>query len=215
MQVIDRALGERQSERKQLHAGSVVVAAPRPQPRAREAPLRHGPQGPSPSCRYITRGRQEGDRRHGQDAGGTAVVMSPLFSLFLTLWSLAGTNMVIHEVDGPVRFTDLYGSAREAAGAVGCPGDGKAHLWISRDVDMDTLVHEMAHVWDCIDDGQMNASPIGGARPAQRPAWAGRYCWDTDAEWYACWATRSLSVDASPLDPPRQDRAELIRRGNR
>ena len=141
--------------------------------------------------------------------------MSPLLSLFLTLWSLAGSNVVVHQVDGPVRFTDLYGSEREAAGAVGCPGDGQAHLWISRGVDMETLVHEMAHVWDCIDDGKMNASPIGGARPAQRPAWASDYCWGTDAEWYACWATHSRSVDASPLASPLQDRAELIRRGNR
>ncbi len=141
--------------------------------------------------------------------------MSPLISLLITFWSLAGSSLVVHHVDGPVRFTDLYGSEREAAGAVGCPGDGKAHLWVSRDIDLETLVHEMAHVWDCIDDGEMNASPIGGVRPAQRPGWVSDYCWDTDAEWYACWATYSRSVDAAPDGSRHADRAEVIRRGHR
>jgi hypothetical protein len=141
--------------------------------------------------------------------------MSPLVSLFFTLWTLAGSQLIVHPVDGPVRFTDLYGSEREAAGAVGCPGDGYAHLWVSRNVDLETLVHEMAHVWDCTDDGLMNASPINGVRPPIRPAWASDYCWNTDAEWYACWVAYSRSVNASPLEAlPGGDRAELIRPGH-
>ena len=127
--------------------------------------------------------------------------MSPLLSLLFALWSLAGSDVVVHQVDGPVRFTDLYGSEREAAGAVGCPEGGPAHLWLSLGVDTETLVHEMAHVWDCVDDGLMNASPIDGVRPPVRPVWVSDYCWNTDAEWYACWAAYSRSVDASPLEP--------------
>ena len=46
------------------------------------------------------------------------------------------------------------------------------------------VLHELAHAYDCQDNGVMDGSPI--SRPDQRPAWASEYCWAADAEWYAC-----------------------------
>ncbi|MEZ4501536.1 MAG: hypothetical protein R3C39_02805 [Dehalococcoidia bacterium] len=124
--------------------------------------------------------------------------MSTLFALFVTLWGLVGTQIDVRHVDGAVKFTDLYGNAREAEAALGCPSDGAPIMWLGTGVRLETIVHELAHAYDCLDDGLMNASPINGARPATRPAWVSDYCWDTDAEWYACWVVHSGSIDASP-----------------
>lgn len=125
--------------------------------------------------------------------------MSPLFALFVALWGMIGAQVDVRHVDGPVRFTDLYGNAREAQAALGCPAGGQPIMWLGADVDLETIVHELAHAVDCNDDGVMNASPIQGERPATRPSWVSDYCWNTDAEWYACWVVRSGSVNASPL----------------
>ena len=127
----------------------------------------------------------------------------PLIALLLTLWSLVGSAVVVHEVDGPVRFTDLYGNARETSSALACHPDGSAHLWLMPAADLRTVTHELAHAYDCLDDGEMNASPIAAARPRSRPWWASEYCWDTDAEWYACWAVHSGSVHTPPVGSAR------------
>jgi hypothetical protein len=117
--------------------------------------------------------------------------MPALLSVFLALWAIVGGHVTIHQLSGPVRFTDLYGSPREAAAATGCP-NGRPEMWLSPDVDMATLVHETAHAVDCLDDGKMNDSP--SLRPAVRPGWVSDYCWDSDAEWYACSVTYYLNV---------------------
>ncbi len=109
--------------------------------------------------------------------------MPALLALFLSLWSIVGGHVTIHQLNGPVQFTDLYGSPREAAAATGCV-HRHPDMWLSPDVDMATLAHETAHAVDCLDDGLMNDSP--SLRPAVRPAWVSDYCWNSDAEWYAC-----------------------------
>jgi hypothetical protein len=106
-----------------------------------------------------------------------------MFALFLLFWSLVGGQVTIHQQDGAVRFTDLYGSAREAEGATSCL-EGRPVMWISAQASIDTLVHELAHAYDCVDNGVMDASPT--ERPARRPVWVSDYCWADDIEWYAC-----------------------------
>lgn len=125
--------------------------------------------------------------------------MGTLFGLFVTLWALVGSGVTVHQLDGPVHFTDLYGNERRAPAALACPPDGRAVLWLGDRVDLETMVHELAHALDCSDDGQLNASPIRGERPAVRPSWVSDYCWESDAEWYACWVVHSGSTTASPL----------------
>lgn len=109
--------------------------------------------------------------------------MLALFSLFLSLWSLVSAHVTVHPLSGPVPITDLYGSHRGAEAATDCAG-GRPAIWLSSNASVETLVHETAHAYDCLDDGAMNNSP--SLRPAVRPAWASDYCWTSDAEWYAC-----------------------------
>jgi hypothetical protein len=110
--------------------------------------------------------------------------MPELVGLYLTLWALAGAGVVVHEVEGPVHFVDLYGEERHAPGALSCQPGRPPELWISNDADLEVLAHELAHAYDCLDDGELNGSPA--PRPAQRPTWVSDYCWSSDAEWYAC-----------------------------
>lgn len=109
--------------------------------------------------------------------------MQVLIPLLIALWTAVAPNMTVHRLDGPVQFNDLYGNAREAEAALGCSSAGP-HLYLSPTVSLETLVHELAHAHDCLDNGEMDASPT--QRPAVRPAWASDYCWFSDAEWYAC-----------------------------
>jgi hypothetical protein len=128
-------------------------------------------------------------------------------ALFLALWELIGAHTTVVHSERLVAFTDLYGSERHAAAALECRPGGRPVLYVSSSADMDTLLHEFAHAYDCIDDHAMNASPIGSVRPAERPAWASDYCWGSDAEWYACLVVRTRSVrpghgSASPGQAP-------------
>ena len=57
---------------------------------------------------------------------------------------------------------------------------------------LETLAHELAHANDCIDNGEMDASTT--IRPTVRPDWVSNYCWNSDAEWYACSVIRYGNV---------------------
>ena len=137
-----------------------------------------------------------------------------LLELVTALFALVGPQLSVQYLDRPVRFTDLYGAERRAAAALECPRSGQPVLYLGPGADLPTLTHELAHAHDCADDGKLNASPIRGARPAQRPAWASDYCWNTDAEWYACWVVRTGSIHAGPpIEEPRpRSRAAILRR---
>jgi hypothetical protein len=138
----------------------------------------------------------------------------PLIELIAALWVLAGPHLAVAPLGEPVRFTDLYGASREAPAALECR-EGRPILHLAPGVDAPTLAHELAHAYDCADDGRMNASPIGGARPPERPEWASTYCWNTDAEWYACWAVHTglVATPATETPPGRLARAaSMLRR---
>ncbi|MDA1062001.1 MAG: hypothetical protein O2895_03720, partial [Chloroflexi bacterium] len=124
--------------------------------------------------------------------------MAELFGLYLTLWALSGAGVVVHEVAGPVQFVDLYGDERDAPGAFSCVPGQPPELWISAGADLEVLVHELAHAFDCLDDGELNGSP--SRTPEARPAWASDYCWRSAAEWHACSVVHSAT--ARPDAPP-------------
>lgn len=137
-----------------------------------------------------------------------------LLELVTALWVLVGPQLSVRQLDGPVRFTDLYGAERQATAALECRRGGQPVLYLAPGIDLPTLAHELAHAHDCADDGKLNASPIQGARPAQRPAWVSDYCWNTDAEWYACWVVRSGKIDAARAveEPRRPSRMAILKR---
>ncbi|MPZ97796.1 MAG: hypothetical protein GEU80_00435 [Dehalococcoidia bacterium] len=131
--------------------------------------------------------------------------MLGLLTLLLALAAQAGPDVTVYRLGGPVEFTDLYGSVRTAEAAVGCPG-GHPELWLSPSVSLETLVHELAHVYDCVDNGAMDGSPT--LRPLARPVWASDYCWESEAEWYACSVAHYGSVYPH-LEPDWGDRTSL------
>jgi hypothetical protein len=47
-----------------------------------------------------------------------------------------------------------------------------------------TLAHELAHAVDCLDDGEMNGSPLPADATLARPL---THCLANRAEFYACW----------------------------
>lgn len=125
--------------------------------------------------------------------------MSAVISLLVTLWGLVGSQLIVSQLDGPVQFTDLYGSERTAEAALACPPGGPPQLLLSPQWSMETLLHELSHAYDCQDDGVMDGSPT--TRPAERPAWASDYCWTSDAEWYACSVVHYGSVHPDEVAP--------------
>jgi hypothetical protein len=90
-----------------------------------------------------------------------------LIPLLIARWTAVAPNMTVHRLDGPVQFNDLYGNVREAEAALGCGSSGP-HLDLSPTVSLETLVHELAHAHDCLDNDEMDASPT--QRPAVRRA---------------------------------------------
>jgi len=103
----------------------------------------------------------------------------------LTLLVTLGPNLNVHWTDGPFGFYDGYGNPRVESSAVFCAVGHMPTLALSRSgVTLPVLAHELAHAYDCLDNGVMDGSPA--TRPSIRPQWASDYCWDRDAEWYAC-----------------------------
>ena len=135
--------------------------------------------------------------------------MPELVGLYLTPWALAGLGVVVHEVEGPVHFVDLYGEERHAPGALSCAPGEPPELWISAGADLVVLVHELAHAFDCLDDGELNGSPT--RRPDARPAWTSDYCWSSDPEWYACSVVHHARAPADAPPPATVTRLEPVR----
>ena len=125
--------------------------------------------------------------------------------------AIPGVGVVVHEVEGPVHFVDLYGEERHAPGALSCAPGEPPQLWISADADLEVLVHELAHAFDCLDDGELNGS-LARRPAAAHHAWTTDYCWSSDAEWYACSVVRNATTRAHGLPERWQDaRAGSIR----
>lgn len=125
--------------------------------------------------------------------------MVGLLALLVTIWTLVSANLAVTQFDGPVHFTDLYGNARTAEAALACPAGEAPILLLSDHFSISTLVHELAHAYDCQDNGVMDGSLI--SRPEERPAWTSDYCWTVDAEWYACSVVQYRNVFPDAVAP--------------
>lgn len=117
--------------------------------------------------------------------------MLHFMALFMALWAEVGGGISHTYTNEDVRFHDLYGVERTAPAAFEC-GD-RPRLLIAPTASIFVIYHELAHAKDCLDDGLLNGSP--GSRPAERPAWVSDYCWQSEAEWYACSLVHEVVVD--------------------
>jgi hypothetical protein len=67
----------------------------------------------------------------------------------------------------------------------------------------ETLLHELAHARDCLDDGAINGSLLEDGTVLLRPS---AHCLAARAEFYACWVTEQAGAPseaaAAVVDPP-------------
>ena len=119
--------------------------------------------------------------------------MSLLAVLVAQLLALVAGQVDVRTMDSDFLITDLYGQRRLAEAAFDCAEEGRPTLWLSKTAPEETHAHELAHAVDCLDDGMLNGSP--SRRPSERPPWASDYCWDSDAEWYACAVVKHGRMD--------------------
>ncbi len=102
-------------------------------------------------------------------------------SILFWLWLMVSSTLTVMISDKPVEFMDLYGNDRVAVAAVYCELSGQSTLFIHPPIDIPTLVHELAHAYDCQDDGLFNGSPL-----VDEYKESNRYCGKSRAEFYAC-----------------------------
>jgi len=121
--------------------------------------------------------------------------------LITTLWTLVISVVTVVTINGSFETPD----GRELSAGLGCE-EGLATYYRPIDVSESVEIHELAHAFDCMDDGELNGSP-GHPRPTlYRDAIQTlgiehgrinnvRYCWwggdgsgamYPHAEWYAC-----------------------------
>ncbi len=117
-------------------------------------------------------------------------MLSILAATVLALLAMLGPYVVIETHEGPFGIYDSYGDLRLVDAATFCAGPGYLPMIVMTDegLPLDVLAHELAHAYDCIDNGVMDGSPI--ERPAMRPAWTTEYCWMLHSEFFACSAQR-------------------------
>ena len=113
----------------------------------------------------------------------------------ILLWSLVGGHVGLHaEPSQFVVVADERGVEHRAVAAMECrdDGSGESDIWLAVDrpwvAVVMTLTHELAHAYDCLDDGEVNASPL----PADAQLHSILYgCHSSLAEVYACWVVES------------------------
>ncbi|KKL59404.1 hypothetical protein LCGC14_2215710 [marine sediment metagenome] len=136
-------------------------------------------------------------------------MLSMLAATVLTLLAMIGPSVDFRDSGEGLRFTDIYGNVRFEPTAAGCTTGGVAVIYLpASGLTLDILAHELAHAYDCIDDGYMNGSPL--ARPPVRPAWISDYCWNSGAEWFAC-SVQRYGIHALDLRSSNADDLEVGR----
>ena len=83
--------------------------------------------------------------------------MTELIALILALSALLPQAELRQE---PAHFADIYGAMRHERGAVACVSGEKPIIWIAPDASLTVAVEELAHLYDCLDDGVFNGSPM-------------------------------------------------------
>lgn len=59
-----------------------------------------------------------------------------------------------------------------------------------------TLLHELAHARDCLDDGEINGSLLSPGATLRRPS---GHCLANRAEFYACWVTEQAQLGTTEV----------------
>ena len=83
--------------------------------------------------------------------------MTELIALILALSALLPQAELRQE---PVHFVDIYGVERRELGAMSCVAGETPIVWIAPSASFQTAVEEMLHLYDCLDNGLLDGSPL-------------------------------------------------------
>lgn len=91
-------------------------------------------------------------------------------------------------VDAPLVAVPFQGATLQTTGYSTCDGTGRPTITLAARADrLDaTLVHELAHARDCLDNGLIDGSLLPADAVLERPI---SHCTANRAEMYACWVT--------------------------
>lgn len=118
--------------------------------------------------------------------------MAALFAAFVLLFQLVAGHTAITIHDGAPFLTRTVGSqVTYSLGYVTCWSDGRSEVHLPQTAAFTTWVHELAHAYDCADDGELNGSPM----PEDSTfVGAHRQCVVNSAQRYACYVEETGDV---------------------
>ena len=107
-------------------------------------------------------------------------------ALLLQLLLLVGAATSFRFVDADRLHVAFQGSLLATGGYMTCEA-GRAQVTLAARAPgiQETLAHELAHAADCIDDGELNGSPLPRGATLASPM---AHCLADRIEFYACWA---------------------------
>ena len=124
-------------------------------------------------------------------------------ALLLQLLLLVGGATNFRFVDVERVHVAFQGSILATGGYTTCEAGRAAVTLAARAPEIEeTLAHELAHAADCLDDGELNGSPLPRGATLARPI---AHCLADRIEFYACWAVEqgrghaSAAVLADPV----------------
>ncbi len=118
-----------------------------------------------------------------------------LISAFVLLFQLTAdhTSIVIHETPSLERRVGTQITI--SLGYVVCWPSGRSEVHLPRTASFTTYLHELAHAYDCIDDGALNGSPLP---PQSEFVGEHRQCTLNEAQRYACYVEETGDVGRLP-----------------
>ncbi len=124
--------------------------------------------------------------------------MSLILQLALELWVLLAMSVILDPQPGETfrLFSIPYQKEITVTAAVYCDPEGGLPVFrYTQRNNMGDFTHELVHVGDCLDDGDMNGS-FGPPVPEEPPSWLNRanaqhknydsYCWNSPSEFQGC-----------------------------
>lgn len=117
---------------------------------------------------------------------------------------LVGSLTSFRFVDGPLLEVPFMGAPLRTTGFTTCSELGRPTITLARGAPTieATLVHELAHARDCLDNGVIDGSPLPVDGRLERPS---AHCTVNRAEFYACWVTEQAghaSTSDAHLEAP-------------
>lgn len=114
-------------------------------------------------------------------------------AVVVELLALVSSLTTFRFVDAPLVSVPFQGALLETTGYTTCDRTGRPAITLAARADrLDaTLVHELAHARDCLDNGSIDGSLLPSDAVLLRPI---SHCTANRAEFYACWVTEQAGL---------------------